>query len=309
MMRTILDLESYLAIGRRQNLRDRRELQRELGLVNLPPRGWPFTLGQSQPKLKKSDGQADDDMPGTYSIGLTLAPFTTAGLPDKENLCPDASPGCMAACLFTAGKGGMRSTRSRRVAKTRGLLAPGFAARLRLGRVLSYAVTWHALEAYKRGLQLAVRMNVNQDVNWIETLGAGFFRYFSGLRLSLLSPAYAFRGYLVQFYDYTKSASLYTQALHRFDAGSEFPWNYDLTFSRSEINDKSCQVFANRGGRIAVVVERSLREILLAQGYWGKWRVYDGVKTDLRFREGPGVVLLEPLGRAKRDSTGFVVRA
>ena len=46
---------------------------------------------------------------------LSLAPHSLSGY----LVCPSASPGCIEACLFTAGRGGMQTAINGRIRKTR----------------------------------------------------------------------------------------------------------------------------------------------------------------------------------------------
>lgn len=94
----------------------------------------------------------------------------------------------------------------------------------------------------------------------------------------------------VVFYDYTK-------VLNR-----KVPDNYHLTFSRSEANEKECIEALARGSNIAVVFDK------LPPEYLGR-PVISGDVHDLRFLDPKGVIIgLTPKGRAKNDTSGFVVR-
>jgi hypothetical protein len=52
---------------------------------------------------------------GFITYGLHLAPANLSGF----NVCKDASAGCAAACLNTAGRGAMSNVQRARIAKTR----------------------------------------------------------------------------------------------------------------------------------------------------------------------------------------------
>ena len=81
----------------------------------------------------------------------------------------------------------------------------------------------------------------------------------------------------------------------------EFPSNYHLTFSRSETNDKVCQMVLEMQGNVAVVFRNQLPKT------WKGFEVVNGDETDLRFLDKKGVVVgLIEKGMAKKDATGFV---
>ena len=51
-----------------------------------------------------------------YMTGiLYLAPYKESGV---ANVCPNASAGCIASCLYTAGRGAMSNVQRARIAKT-----------------------------------------------------------------------------------------------------------------------------------------------------------------------------------------------
>ena len=81
----------------------------------------------------------------------------------------------------------------------------------------------------------------------------------------------------------------------------DFPSNYHLTFSRSEHNDKLCEMVLEMGGNVAVVFRNQLPQT------WKGYEVINGDENDLRFLDKQGVVVgLIEKGMAKKDETGFV---
>lgn len=233
-----------------------------------------LTLGN--PKTVKGESL------GYLTAILHLAPANVAGL---GTVCASATPGCMATCLNTAGRGGMWSKATGGLtASARGIQA----ARVR--RTLAYfadASAFHdALDreirsaerrARAHGLQLAVRLNGTSDL--------------PGLALAM-----ATRMPDVRFYDYTK----HPQPWKRIRA------NYALTFSRSESNLSACWDALDHGVNVAVVFSTTKGQALPAS--WHGYPVLDGDVSDLRFLDAPGhVVGLRAKGRARKDATGFVV--
>ena len=140
-------------------------------------------------------------------------------------------------------------------------------------------------------MQAVFRLNLTSDIKWEDVFmkdpDYNIFEYF----------------YAIQFYDYTKSFKRMCAFLDKPFLKDEpkFPSNYHLTFSRSEHNDKQCQLDLAMGGYVAVVLR-----ILLAIT-WQVYEVVNGDETDLRFLDKRGVVVgLIEKGMAKKDETGFV---
>ena len=211
---------------------------------------------------------------GTLTGILYLAPADElAGV----NNCPHASPGCRAACLFTAGMGAMGNVRSARMAKTARFYMDrdGFLADLR--RDLTTLVS----EAKKQKMVPACRLNGTSDLPW-EKIAPTLFTDFP----------------TVVWYDYTKNPV----RMRKFLAG-KLPSNYSLTFSRSETNDRLSGNILREGGNVAVVF--SGRQ--LPKRYKGV-PVINGDVDDRRFadKRGRWVGLLAK-GKAKKDKSGFVI--
>lgn len=186
-------------------------------------------------------------------------------------VCARATPGCLRACLNTAGQGCYRNVQEARAKKTKFFWedTPGFLTMLR------DEITKMARRAQKKGFIPAFRLNLTSDIPW-ETYGIP--QEFSHL----------------QFYDYTKYHDRHP------------PENYHLTFSRSEslINHDNAKTWLRRGGNVAVV----FKDKELPTTYWG-YRVHSGDDDDLRFLDPFGVIGLSAKGKAKSDTTGFVVAA
>lgn len=223
--------------------------------------------GDSNFKLSKSDNSGK----GYLTYGLSLAPAKSSGY----NTCPNASPGCAAACLFTAGMGVFKNVQAGRIAKTKAFFEhrAEFISRLKTELVSANK------RAKKLDKQLAVRLNVLSDIKW-EKVCPSLFSDFPE----------------IQFYDYTKNPN---RAIKH--ALGLFPKNYHLTFSRSETNESDCLKVLAEGGNVAVVFDGPTDS-------WYNYPVIDGDNTDLRFLDpSPSVIGLFPKGKAKKDETGFVV--
>ena len=212
---------------------------------------------------------------GWTTFGIHLAPAKLSGF----NVCKDASSGCTAACLNTAGRGAMSSVQRARIAKTKLF----FQDKQAFLAMLWKEVTAGVKKAAKNGKNPCIRLNLTSDLPWekIKFNGQSVFEAFPD----------------VQFYDYTKSA----ERMVNFVNG-EMPKNYHLTFSRSETNGAIALGILRSGGNVAMVFRKGLPST-----YYGH-EVVDGDETDLRFLDGSGkIVGLKEKGLAKKDLSGFVL--
>lgn len=217
----------------------------------------------SNAKLQKSGDY------GYLTFGLSLAPADLSGL----NVCPHASAGCRAACLFTAGRGVFASVRNARLRKTAWFFDDRDGFLDQLSKDINEAIRI----ADRQNMEPAFRLNVTSDINWESLQVLDEFPH-------------------VQFYDYTKNFS----RMLRYCYG-KLPENYHLTFSRSESNEVDAQRILQAGGNVAVVFKQ-------VPAKWGGFVVIDGDKHDLRFTDPQRVVVgLKAKGDAKKDQTGFVV--
>ena len=237
----------------------------------------------------EADAKTDKGTASGYLTGiLYLAPGQIAGV---GNLCPHASAGCLAACLFTAGRAGIfEAVNAARVMRTRFLHdnRAGFIAALR-GEIAALV-----RKAKRRGLKPVVRLNGTSDLPW-ETLAPELFADFPRLR----------------FYDYTKSVR---RAL-AFAAG-KLPRNYHLTFSYSETNAAAAGLAIAAGVNVAAVADGvKVGQRFALPGLPDARPTFSADRHDLRFldrkgKDGRGRIgILKAKGKAKGDSSGFVIRA
>jgi hypothetical protein len=231
-------------------------------------------LTESNQKIRKGEKL------GFYTVGLHLAPARLAGL--DINLCPWASKGCEAACLNTSGHGAFSSVQESRIRKTHFF----WFAKFQFLRQLVAEIEAAKRKAARKGLTLAVRLNLTSDVLW-ETIededGKTIFQHFPE----------------TVFYDYTKSR----KRMENFLTGN-FPRNYSLTFSRSESNEREVKKISEAGGNVAIVFRGKL------PNEWNGKRVISGDESDARFTDPKNVIVgLLQKGKAKHDETGFVLSA
>jgi hypothetical protein len=218
-------------------------------------------LSTANPKIQKGTKM------GYLSFILHLAPSDLSG----KNTCPKATKGCIAACLNTAGRGGMfkrgettNVIQRARIRKTEyffndraGFLAD-LAADIRKGIKF----------AEKQGLTPVFRLNGTSDLSWEKY---GIIEQFP----------------TVQFYDYTKVLGRKVKHLA----------NYHLTFSKADGNDSDVAEALLQGMSVVAVYDKIPAGVPSAD------------ETDLRFLDPKGIMLgLKAKGRAKKDYSGFVIR-
>jgi len=194
------------------------------------------------------------------------------------NLCPKASKGCAAACLYTAGRGAFSNVQKARQNKTEYYLndKKGFIANL------SNQIMKEYLKAKKGNYKIAFRLNGTTDIDFIYLL-----QKYANLDISTLKD-------FAVFYDYTKILGKAKKYL-------KHP-NYTVTFSRSESNETETNQAIKLGINVAAVFSDDLPKT-----YKGA-TVVDGDKSDLVMLYNKGVVLgLKAKGKAKKDTSGFVI--
>lgn len=216
---------------------------------------------------------------GYVTKGIHFAPASLSG----NEVCQWRSKGCTASCLNTAGRGQMNSIQASRIAKTKLFFDKQMDFLFKLSKEISSSIK----TATKKSMQAVFRLNLTSDIAWESV----FFNEEQPQTIFDKFPS-------IQFYDYTKSFKRMAQYLGKH---KEFPSNYHLTFSRSETNDKLCEMVLEMKGNVAVVFRNQLPET------WKGYEVINGDENDLRFLDKQGVVVgLIEKGMAKKDETGFV---
>ena len=217
---------------------------------------------------------------------LYLSPASLSGV---GNVCPWAGT-CKESCLNSAGRGAFNSVQAARVKKTRWF----FANRDAFMETLYEDCKALVRKAKRAGMLPCIRLNGTSDLAFHRLIVPSH-----GKTLMELFPD-------VPFYDYTKSIK---KALD--NARGIHPSNYHVTFSRdSAANEPECEQVLRAGGNVSVVFRDSLPPTFFHRP------VLDGDLHDLRFldrraRAGRSgyVVGLKAKGKAKRDTSGFVVDA
>lgn len=210
---------------------------------------------------------------------LYLAPVDISGY----QVCPKASDGCKAACLFTAGRGVYQNTRNGRIRKTKLF----FEDRAEFMAQLYKDILKLIRKAKRMNLIPAIRLNGTSDLPW-EKISFTI----AGVTYPNIMTAFP----EVQHYDYTK-------IINRKSAFN-IP-NYNLTFSLSENNDAEALKALANGMNVAVVVNTKRKEV--KPSIFSGFPAIDGDKNDVRFLDASGsIILLTAKGKARYDKTGFV---
>lgn len=212
---------------------------------------------------------------------LYLAPYDVSGY----QVCPKASAGCAAACLYSAGRGVYQNVQNGRIRKTKLF----FENRPEFLTTLVKNIEALVRKAKREDMLPAVRLNGTSDIAWE--------------KIKLIRNGVIYRNVMeafpdVEFYDYTK-------ILGR-KAAIALP-NYSLTFSLAEDNDADAVAALEQGYNVAVVMEQG-RKKAPKPAQWGGYPVIDGDESDLRFLDEKGghIIALAAKGKARKDTTGFV---
>ena len=215
-----------------------------------------------------------------YLTGVMyLAPYTLSGF----QVCPNASDGCKAACLYTAGRGIYSNTQNARIARTKRFFADKTAFMAQLVSEVEGLIR----KAGREKLIPVVRLNGTSDLPWEKIKCER-----NGVEYASIMEAFP----NIIFYDYSKILGR-TKAL-------SLP-NYHLTFSLAEDNDKRAVQALEQGYNVAAVLRVGRNDPKPAT--WSGYPVHDGDETDLRFLDPAGVIVaLFPKGKCRKDTSGFV---
>lgn len=243
---------------------------------------------ESNPKVAKN-GKL-----GVLAAPLHLAPFDLSGF----QVCPQASKGCAAACLHTAGNPAHMSGKD---ASRKDKTLAYFKHREAFMALLAFEIAALCKKAKKLGMTPAVRLNATSDLPWEIrriTVTEGMVE---------IDPLLMDFFGAVQFYDYTKVTK---RALKH--AQGDFPANYHLTFSQTEDNQADVVAVLRAGGSVAAVFapksfKRAVEDGSLQSAGGFPVPVINGDETDFRPADPAGVVVaLKAKGDARGDTSGFV---
>lgn len=236
-------------------------------------------LSTGNPKVLKGLKQ------GYNTYILHLAPADLSGY----QTCPKATAGCKAACLNTAGRGGMfkkgentNMIQQARIRKTKMF----FENRQEFMTLLVKDIELAIKQSVKKDLIPVFRLNGTSDLSWEKyevvrngVLYRNIFEAFSD----------------IQFYDYTKILGRKVKEIK----------NYSLTFSAADGNDYDVAKAIIQGYNIAMVFGIKKTEPMPTE--YMTLPVFNGDESDLRFLDPKGVIVgLYAKGKAKKDTSGFV---
>ena len=236
-------------------------------------------LSTGNPKVLKGMSQ------GYNTYILHLAPADLSGY----ETCAKRTAGCTAACLNTAGRGGMfkrgentNVIQQARIRKTKMF----FENRVEFMATLVKDIELAIKQSKKMELVPVFRLNGTSDLAWekyeVVRNGQLFRNIFTAF------PE-------VQFYDYTKVLGRKVKEYS----------NYQLTFSAADGNDSDVLKALNEGLNVAVVF--GIKKTLPMPVDYLSRPVFNGDESDLRFLDPKGVIVgLYAKGKAKKDTTGFV---
>ena len=226
--------------------------------------------------LSKGNTNAKTSKNAVETYILYLSPYTQNS--KKINVCPKASKGCAAACLFTAGRGRMSNVQSSRMNKTEYYLNDKSKFINQLAKEIKKAI----LKATVKGNDIAFRLNGTSDIDFIYLLKK--YADFDALN----TPDN------VHFYDYT---AILGKA--RKYKGTK----YAVTLSRKEDNQSEIDSAIAEGINVSVVFANEL------PAEYNGAKVLDGDMADDLMLTNKGIVLgLKAKGDAKKDESGFVVK-
>jgi hypothetical protein len=196
------------------------------------------------------------------------------------NVCPQASFGCVAACLFTAGMGVFSNVIRARTRRTNLYVND----RDTFCKLLLSELEQISKSSVRRKIKTAIRLNGTSDLDFVAIV-----KNRTGKDILSLPN--------LVFYDYTK---IIGKAIKYKDTA-----NYTVTFSRSESNESECLEVLRQGINVSAVFDhkKPLPKV------WHGYKVLDGDKHDDLMMSNRGVVFgLIAKGKAKTDQTGFVIR-
>ena len=236
-------------------------------------------LSVGNPKVLKGLKQ------GFNTYILHLAPADLSGY----QTCPKATAGCKAACLNTAGRGGMfkkgentNTIQQARIRKTKMFFENRSEFMVQLVKDIELGIK----QSIKKDLVPVFRLNGTSDLS--------FEKYEvvrNGVLYRNIFDAFAD----IQFYDYTKVLGRKVNNIK----------NYSLTFSAADGNDNDVMKAIAQGYNIATVF--GIKKTEPMPEYYNGLPVFNGDESDLRFLDPKGVIVgLYAKGKAKKDTTGFV---
>lgn len=208
-----------------------------------------------------------------------------------KNICPFASKGCAEACLYSAGRGAFSNVKNSRLNKTEYFVQDPktFTAQLIL------EIEFLRIRAKRENKQIAIRLNGTSDIDFLFL----FKKYHNwDYEEKAENPNAVIPQSGIYFYDYTPNKAKYFR----------YQWSkYSLIFSRKEDNEQEVKEVLSKNGKVSAVFLDTER-----RAYKG-YEVHDGDERDdliIDLANVPhGLIIgLKAKGKAKKDTTGFVIK-
>ncbi len=236
-------------------------------------------LSTGNPKILKGTKQ------GYNTYILHLAPYNLSGY----QTCPKATAGCAAACLNTAGRGGMfKKGETTNVIQQARIRKTQFFFEERNG-----FMEW-LVSDIEKAIKQSARLNLIPVFRLNGTSDLSFEKY-SVIRNGVQYDNIFFAFPEVQFYDYTKILGRKIKNIP----------NYHLTFSAADGNDSDVAKAIEQGYNVATVF--GIKKTEPMPEFYNGLPVFNGDDSDLRFLDPKGVIVgLYAKGKAKKDTSGFV---
>lgn len=238
-------------------------------------------LSTGNPKVLKGLKQ------GFNTYILHLAPADLSGY----NTCPKATAGCKAACLNTAGRGGMfKKGESTNMIQE---------ARIRKTKMFYENREQFMIDLVK-DIELGIKQSIKKDLVPVFRLNGTSDLSFE--KYEVIRNGKSYRNIFaafpeVQFYDYTKVIGRKVKDIK----------NYHLTFSMADGNYMDCKRAVTEGLNIAVVFGLKKDSPMPEKFFNYNMTVFNGDESDLRFLDPKNSIIgLYAKGKAKKDTSGFV---
>lgn len=217
---------------------------------------------------------------GVLTGVLYLAPHNISGF----QVCPNATEGCKAACLYTAGQGIYKNVQAGRINRTVWF----FSERETFMQTMVDDITRVVNKAKRLNMEAAIRLNGTSDIGWEKMKCVK-----NGIEYASLMEAFPD----IAFYEYTKILGRHKAIMLG---------NYHLTFSLAENNDSQALAALSQGYNVAVVMDTKPKDE--KPKFWSGYPVINGDENDLRFKDPKGghIVALTAKGSARKDTSGFV---
>lgn len=229
-----------------------------------------------------------------------------------RDLCPFASDGCLASCLFTSGNGRYENVQNGRLRKTMLYILEPEEFMKRAAKDAAKI----AAKALELGLSLAFRFDGTSDEVtafildrydlWRDLVTEMLAKIAKRRKLDLAALLGVFDA--ADYYTYTKRprAGWRRRLMEHFGR-----LHITYSFHEGPKAPKHAREYLKAGHGVAVVMDKATKARALSLGSWLDAPTIDGDEHDARHLgpERGHIVALLAKGKARKDTTGFVVRS